>query len=56
MTRMTEVVERFMAAGTMAKVYEVAGGPVVFGSAVDSIHDQKSGSPESLATRAFAGF
>ena len=32
MTRMTEVVERFMAAGTMAKVYEVAGGPVVFGA------------------------
>ena len=32
MTRMTEVVERFMAAGTMAKVYEVAGGPAVFGA------------------------
>ena len=27
-----------------------------FGSAVDSIHDQKSEGPESLETRAFAGF
>lgn len=32
MVHMAEVVERFMAAGTMAKVYEVAGGPVVFGA------------------------
>ena len=27
-----------------------------FGSAVDTIHDLRSGSPESLAARAFAGF
>lgn len=32
MTRMTEVVERFMAAGTMAEVYKVADGPVVVGA------------------------
>ena len=32
MTRMTEVLERFMAAGTMAEVYEVADGPVVVGA------------------------
>lgn len=32
MVHMTEFVERIIAAGTMAKVYEVAGGPVVFGA------------------------
>lgn len=32
MVHMTEFVERIIAADTMAEVYEVAGGPVVFGA------------------------